>query len=150
MTMMKMRILILSESLNRAVLDYDEARRGLLKAGYEAIKSELTEIFKDPEVQTVRWGQKTSPYNDEGMYDGLTGPVLNPEVEETRWGTSHDWLYDYGVVVDSRLKALADVLNQLSVELLCEIIGDDEYVVTAERSDDPRGFDLTADHYGGY
>ena len=133
--------------LDDALRTFSAAQANLVSASKRALTDVLSAVFSNPEVTDVAWGQKTSEYNDEGMYPGIMGPVINEfsivndetgEVEETDLDDWWSKLYDgypprttYKFPVE-RAKVAA-ILEAIGPEILCEIVGDDEHVVIAER-----------------
>lgn len=117
------------ENLQQARREIDNANRLLKDEAEKTIRDELERIFiANPTFKTIDWAQKHSEYNDEGMYEGVFGPVANEiSAEEQRndddWP---DWLYGYGgtKVVDE-LKELHSILNAVGEEVLSDIFGDE-------------------------
>lgn len=121
-----------------------------LELSRTALTEQLKQTFKNLDIHTVSWGQKTTPYNDEGMYDGVSGPVFNlPEDLE-----EHERLDQicYHSPPQPEFKkewdALHGVLEAIGAETLCRIEGDDEYIVTATREKPVYDFKLTSEYCG--
>lgn len=131
-------------------------------AAKEELGSVLSGIFEsDPSIHHVVWGQKYSEYNDEGMYPGISGPVINSslgivdeengelvEIDLDGWwnvcaypGEDSDPQYQ------EQQDLLSTTLSEIGEDVLCEIVGEDEHVVVAQRS--ANGFDLWSE-YAGY
>lgn len=116
----------------------DDAKNALQVNAKSAINETLKAVFADETVQSVAWSQKNSEYNDEGMYPGFHGPVLNDApVEDIRdWAYDSQWLFGYDrAEVDPKLAELKDVLEAVGEEILVELY-DDEAVVVAQRRGD--------------
>jgi hypothetical protein len=144
-------------SLDAAIAAEREAHEQLVKAAKEALTDELGRLFADKSVMTVAWGQKYSEYNDEGMYPGIMGPALNQFIiagEDTQvieWEVEDyfEGLYErYGQenphLTDPRLRPLRELLNKIGAETLAEIIGGDQDVIVAARTDASGAYSLEA------
>lgn len=128
----------------RAALD--TAKTTLLSEAREAVNDALKELFADETVQTVRWAQKSSEYNDEGMYPGVAGPVVNFAGED--YGDHWEWLagYNYSGPEDNKAKNLKAVLELIGEEILSDVFGE-ENIVTVSRVDGGVTIDT---EYAGY
>lgn len=120
------------EIVKQARVDLDNAEQNLRTNAKTAINTELKRLFSDDTVETVQWSQRESEYNDEGMYDGVHGPVLNlPRWEEDRG----NWAYGYsGQTTDPILSDLSTILASVGAEILSDLYGD-AAVVTVTRGD---------------
>lgn len=132
------------DALELAAAQLRDAEGALQRAGKTALRETLDLIFTNPEVKDVAWGQKTSDYDDEGMYPGFMGPVVNEFSTEDGDVEVDDWwskLYDGGYGRSTSInegfsretRLLKTVLDKIGAETMCEIIGDDEHVVVAYR-----------------
>lgn len=112
----------------------DQAQAEIKSLAKQSIRDAVQAVFDNyPDVETVAWAQKHSEYNDEGMYPGLFGPVINAERDDDGSYGYDSFVYDYhGTKIDDRLGALHQVLEAIGTEELSDIFGD-EYSVTAER-----------------
>ena len=102
----------------------DAAQAKLKAQARTTIEALIRDAFEDSDITNIAWAQKSSEYNDEGMYPGIVGPVVNVN-EEGR----QQWV---GVVVhqtDSRLPELTEALNLIGEEILSDIFGDEAYVI---------------------
>lgn len=125
------------EEIQSARNAIETAQTSLRSVAKTAIREECEKIFALPGITSVSWAQKSSEYNDEGMYEGVYGPVLNRPYDPTddeagadddRWERWYDVLYPgYGSssATDHRLKPLADILNGLGQVILSDIFGDE-------------------------
>lgn len=122
------------------------------KAAKAALKEVLHDAFQNPRIATVAWGQKYSEYNDEGMYPGIAGPVINVVDPEDPRADAWGWLGGWGTSTDddfpTEQRRIKTVLDKVGPEVLCEIVGDDEYMVYAVRSENPDGFIIDYEHMG--
>lgn len=111
-----------------------EAEEVLRREAKNAINSAVLALL-EAGATSVSWAQKSSEYNDEGMYPGVFGPVLDHPYHtlEDRW-EDEKW-YDvlYGSESDSKAQALKDILENVGDEILSDIFGD-ECVVDATLS----------------
>lgn len=136
--------------------DLDSARDRVNDAAKAALHDVLTDAFSNPEVHEISWGQKNSEYNDEGMYPGVHGPyVSGKEDEEMDWEhPAYRWVlgFEYGnknptePAFREEEQSVKAVLEAIGEEVLCDVLGYDEYVVSAYRSGD--GFKLTQEYAG--
>lgn len=132
------------ETVTTARKQLDEAKKSLQSQAKFAVGEALDDIFAAHEdVMKIQWAQKSSPYNDEGMYDGVHGPVINNE-DDDRYCPR--WTYRYDAPLDPRAKELKAVLEAIGEEILSDIFGD-ENIVTAERQ--PDGQVTVTSEYGG-
>lgn len=129
----------------------DKQRLDLAK---KALNDTLSEVFKNHSIESISWGQKYTAYNDEGMYEGVSGPVINVEIDPN--GDRMEWQDAICYHPDPtppdcihQVKILKNVLDAIGSKTLCDIVGDDEYVVTATREKPVYSFKLTAE-YAGY
>lgn len=124
----------------------DAAIGNLRKVAKETIGEELDSLFlRFEDINKVQWAQKNSPYNDEGMSEGIHGPVVNDDFEED-YGAP-EWAYGYGTFSpDNRTDTLRSILNTLGEEILSDIFGD-ENLVTAVRETDGT-VKVTSDYAG--
>lgn len=120
----------------------DNAKKMIKDQAEKSIKEELVKIFSDVDVDAVQWSQKSSEYNDEGMYPGIHGPyfvtVTNGDEHINRE------LYGYGQTpVPPELESLKRILDCIGDDILSEIFGD-ENVNTVTRSG--KGVIITSDY----
>lgn len=126
----------------------EKARLSLAK---DILNRALTEVFTNPEIKFVGWGEKFSEYDDEGMYPGISGPFFNVDYhsvkrEDESWNTIHECLFGSGEETFlSEYSNLKKILEGIDTPLLCQIVGDDDYVVVAKRTN--KGFIIQADHW---
>lgn len=127
-----------------------EAQRQLEVTGKAVLKQALTEVFSNPSIETVAWAQKHSEYNDEGLYPGITGPVINVVDADDPTADLWDWA-GYGDSSPGEFpeeqRLVKSVLDKIGEETICEIVGDDDNIVVASRQGD--GFTIFAE-YAGY
>jgi hypothetical protein len=118
-----------------------------------ALNDALSEVFKNHSIKSISWAQKYTEYNDEGMYEGVSGPVVNVDLEGLE---RYEWQDKICYHPDplpagcaKEVKMLQEVLRAIGPRTLCDIIGDDEYVITATREKPVYSYKLTAE-YAGY
>lgn len=88
-----------------------------------------------PDIQCIEWAQKYSEYNDEGMYPGVYGPVVDQTYDEDESFYWPDWLGWGGKgLSDSRLTDLHNILHSAGADVLSDLYGD-EHRVTIKRDD---------------
>ncbi len=128
----------------------DNQRMNLAK---KALNDTLAEVFKNLKIESISWGQKCTEYNDEGMYEGVSGPVVNVSLGEDE--SSFEWQDKICYHPDpapegtaNEIKMLKEVLIAIGAPTLCDIIGGDEYVITATREKPVYSFKLTAESAG--
>lgn len=122
------------------VQDLVSARASILQAesllqhnAKQVLNDVVLAVFRrDSEITSVSWAQKSSEYNDEGMYHGVFGPAINQPYD----GSGSSW-YDLGwttsyVPVPTELRGVEEVLKALGVDILAQIFGD-EAIVNARR-----------------
>lgn len=103
-----------------------DARADYRKLVKEAINAEVGKLLKQPGIDVVSWAQKSSEYNDEGMYPGVAGPVINsPFVSDD----GRAWDRNYGVLYQNvkspEASALSVLLDKIDCDELAEIFGDE-------------------------
>jgi hypothetical protein len=122
--------------LTQAREQLNAARKTLVEEARGTIEETLIPIFQhNPDIDVVTWAQKSSEYDDEGMYPGIHGPIGLTEEEAENEDRFPDWLYGYTEKKDDRLSSLTKVLTTIGDEVLSEIYGD-QNVVTAQRAND--------------
>lgn len=139
-------------TLDEAVQAAEKAQADLIAAGKKALREVLTSSFENPEIQTIAWAQKYSEYDDEGLYPGITGPVINvvdgDDPMEGVWG----WTYGGGDAngFPEEYGNVKNMLDAVGEETICNIVGDDNNIVVAIR-DERRdvGYSLFTE-YAGY
>lgn len=113
----------------------NEGTRTLEYEAKAAIKDCVDYILSVPGIDCVSWSQKSSEYDDEGMYPGVWGPVINDPFSADDGG---EWAYGYGsVLTDPRCESLKKVLEAIGSDILSNIFGD-EYAVDATYGNDGR------------
>lgn len=128
----------------------DKQRLDLAK---KALNDTLSEVFKNHDIESISWGQKYTEYNDEGMYEGISGPVVNVTIDpdENSWEWQDKICYHPDPIPSGcaqQVRMLKDVLEAIGAKTLCDIVGGDEYVVTATREKPVYSFKLTAENAG--
>lgn len=100
----------------------------------ELAKSTLDDLIRfifnvHPGMLGIEWAQKSSEYDDQGIYYGVYGPVL---LDLNDHDDSYpNWLYR-GEDVPTELAELKTLLDSLGPEVLVRMFGDEE-VVTVTR-----------------
>lgn len=113
----------------------ETAQAYLRVAAEKTIGASVRDILSKPHNYSVVWAAKSSEYNDEGMYPGISGPYLNVGVEEGvfDWDRMMDdrWeiLMGDGTSNDPALSELNEVLSLIGEEILSDIFGDEHLVV---------------------
>jgi hypothetical protein len=125
--------------LENARNQMNDAQRELESSAKSVINEAVKELLDSPDISNVVWAQKSSEYNDEGMYPGVAGPHLNvegvdddfdPYDLEDRWGL----METYGSV-DQRASDLKKVFDLLGEEILSDLFGDEHLVVATLNGD---------------
>lgn len=139
-------------SLKEQLKNLEQDRHKLAK---DHIVATLTEIFREfPNINIISWGQKSSEYNDEGMYTGIHGPVFNHDFTEGGDGPAWDSLemeiiqgygdyrrndtdgWDKILEAPTASEKLMGALNEIGEDLLVDIFDADEYILSAVREGD--------------
>ena len=118
------------ERLQNARNRIEEAKQELSGEAKSVLRDEVYRILTENEdIKNVAWGHKSSEYNDQGMYPGVAGPIIN-SVEDLNDYNSYEWLWSYKPEpTDERLKDLETILNALGEEILTDIFGDEQCVI---------------------
>ena len=110
------------------------AREVLEKESEATIKETVESILSsNPDIDIIRWGHRSSEYDDEGMYPGIVGPIVQSREEFDAEDNYPDWIYRDEYKSDKRLSTLVTALNSIGEDILSDLYGD-QAVVTIERS----------------
>lgn len=113
----------------------ETAQAYLRVAAEKTINASVLSVLSTPHNYSVAWAAKSSEYNDEGMYPGISGPYLNVGVVDGvfDWDRMMDdrWeiLMDNGTSNEPVLSELTEILNLIGEEILSDIFGDEHLVV---------------------
>lgn len=124
----------------------------------DAVREGLDAAFAHAGVTAVVFAQKSSEYNDEGMYPGVFGPQvleLPEDVEVDLYELAHDYdgeystydmLYGYGSKeVDPRVSKLKEVLDAIGEDILSDLFGDECLVLVTKGHN---GYDFESEYAG--
>lgn len=117
----------------------DEAKSNYMRAKAEyndsikaALRVALGTAFQNPEINTVAWGVCTRPYNDEGAYPGMFGPVANLGADADDPGgfaidrdEEIDLFYDQTTETldDAGVKAVEDIIEAVDLDDFADAFG---------------------------
>lgn len=139
-------------ALEQARSQITEAQKVLSNKAKDAVREGLDEVFADPSVKVVIFAQKSSEYNDEGMYPGVFGPEVRTEdvnvdqLIDDRWDEFYDLLYGYGnSAADPRAPKLKAALEAVGQEVLSDLFGN-ECLVFVTKGD--KGYDFQSEYAG--
>lgn len=139
------------ETVQAARTKVDEANEVLRSTAKEAVKEGLDTVFADPSVTLVMFAQKSSEYDDEGMYPGVYGPDIREgeynidQILDDRW-EELDGLLGYGSLpTDPRGVQLKAVLEAVGDDVLSDLFGDESVVFVTKGE---KGYSITSEYAG--
>lgn len=145
-------IVVAIEQVKDARENITLAEKELMSVGKTAIE-DAVRMLLDSGSDNVVWAQRSNPYNDEGMYDGVHGPIVGVAIDEGEGVWNNDAIREmiYSGSVSSRGQSLRELLEAIGETILSEIF-EDESVVIAEKGP---SYDTTGEikytvEYAGY
>ncbi len=118
------------------------AQANLVGSAQRLLKDTLESVFENSEVLNIAWAQRYSEYDDEGLYPGICGPIVNAFDEDEIVNLHRTDIWDklpmYGNSVstigfDREVRIMKNTLDAIGAETLCAFVGGDENMVVVTR-----------------